>query len=130
MADTFVLDTSALLCLLKGQPGAERILTALPRASISALNVSDVYALLAQAGGSEARIAQAIDGLHLRIIPFDEAQARATGMLHAATKSHELSLGDCACLTLARQSKAVALTTERAWSALSDGLGVTIEVIG
>ncbi|MBX9660242.1 MAG: hypothetical protein K2X00_16900, partial [Nitrospiraceae bacterium] len=71
MSESFVLDASALLCLLKGEQGSERILTTLPRASISAVNLSEVYAKLTEVGGSEARIVQAIEGLHLRIVPFD-----------------------------------------------------------
>jgi len=129
MSESFVLDASALLCLLKGKQGSERVLTALPRAWISAVNLSEVYAKLAEVGGSEARIVQAIEGLHLRIVPFDAAQARAAGMLHPVTKSRELSLGDRACLALARHHGAIALTTDQAWTELSETLDVTVELI-
>ena len=130
MSESFVLDASALLCLLRGQQGSERVLTALPRASISAVNLSEVYAKLAEVGGSEARIVQAIEGLHLRIVPFDAAQACAVGMLHPVTQNLELSLGDRACLALARQHGAIALTTDRAWAELPETLDVAVELIG
>jgi ribonuclease VapC len=130
MSESFVLDASALLCLLRGQQGSERVLTALPRTSISAVNLSEVYAKLAEVGGSEARIVQAIEGLHLRIVPFDAAQARAAGMLHPMTQTLELSFGDRACLALARQHGAIALTTDPAWAELSETLNVTVELIG
>ncbi|GJE61327.1 type II toxin-antitoxin system VapC family toxin [Methylobacterium trifolii] len=129
MSELFVLDASALLCLLKGERGAERVISSLPRAWISAVNLSEVYAKLADAGGAEARIAKAIGGLHLRIEPFDDAQARAAGMLRPMTKSFGLSLGDRACLGLARQRGATALTTDRVWTELPDTLGVAIELI-
>ena len=113
MSEAFVLDASALLCLLQGEDGAERVVVALPRAMISAVNLSEVYDKLAEVGGSEARIAQAIDGLHIRVIPFDDIQARAVGMLRPLTKSLGLSLGDRACLALAHQRGAAALTADR-----------------
>jgi PIN domain nuclease of toxin-antitoxin system len=47
--------------------------------------------------------------------------------MHAITQGQGLSLGDRACLALARWLTATALTTDRAWSRL--GLGVPIEVI-
>src|SRR6478609_7034554 len=71
MSERFVLDASALLCLLKSEQGADRVLSVLPRAMISAVNLSEVYSKLVDAGGSESRIAQAIDGLHLRVEAFD-----------------------------------------------------------
>ncbi|MBX9933432.1 type II toxin-antitoxin system VapC family toxin [Methylorubrum populi] len=129
MSESFVLDASALLCLLKGKQGFERVLAALPRASISAVNLSEVYAKLAEVGGSEARIVQAIEGLHLRIVPFDAAQACSASMLHPITQNLELSLGDRACLALARQHGAIALTTDPAWTELSETLNVTVELI-
>ena len=81
MTERFVLDASALLCLLKGEQGAERVVSVLARAVVSAVNLSEVYGKLADAGGSEDRIAQAIGGLYLRVEPFDDEQARRAGML-------------------------------------------------
>ena len=129
MSEVFVLDASALLCLLKGERGAERVIASLPRAWVSAVNLSEVYAKLADAGGAEARIAQAIGGLHLRIEPFDDTQARAAGMLRPLTKGLGLSLGDRACLALAQHRGAIALTTDRVWTELPDTLGVAVELI-
>lgn len=129
MTERFVLDASALLCLLKSEQGAERVLAVMPRAVISAVNLCEVYGKLADAGGSEDRIAQAIGGLHLRVEPFDEAQARRAGMLRPLTKSLGLSLGDRACLGLAQHHGTTALTTDRIWADLPDALGVSVEVI-
>lgn len=129
MSEVFVLDASALLCLLKGESGAERVMAALPRAWVSAVNLSEVYAKLADAGGSEDRIARAVGGLHLRVEPFDDAQARRAGMLRPVTKGLGLSLGDRACLALAQHRGALALTTDRAWADLPEALGIAVEVI-
>lgn len=129
MSEVFVLDASALLCLLKGESGAERVMAALPRAWVSAVNLSEVYAKLADAGGSEDRIARAVGGLHLRVEPFDDAQARRAGMLRPMTKALGLSLGDRACLALAQHRGALALTTDRAWADLPEAAGLAVEVI-
>lgn len=129
MSEVFVLDASALLCLLKGEPGAERVMAALPRAWVSAVNLSEVYAKLADAGGAEDRIAKAVGGLHLRVEPFDDAQARRAGMLRPVTKGLGLSLGDRACLALAQHRGALALTTDRAWADLPEAAGIAVEVI-
>lgn len=129
MSERFVLDASALLCLLKSEQGAERVLSVLPRALVSAVNLCEVYGKLADAGGSESRIAQAIGGLHLRIEPFDDAQARRAGMLRPLTESLGLSLGDRACLALAGHRGATALTTDPIWADLPDSIDVSVEVI-
>jgi ribonuclease VapC len=129
MTERFVLDASALLCLLKGEQGAERVLSVLARTVVSAVNLSEAYGKLADAGGSEDRIAQAIGGLHLRVEPFDDDQARRAGMLQPLTKSLGLSLGDRVCLALAQHRGATALTADRIWDDLPDSIGVSVEVI-
>ena len=129
MSERFVLDASALLCLLKSEQCADRVLSVLPRAMISAVNLSEVYSKLVDAGGSESRIAQAIDGLHLRVEAFDDAQARRTGMLRPLTKSLGLSFSDRACLALALHREATAVTTDRAWADLPETVGASVELI-
>jgi PIN domain nuclease of toxin-antitoxin system len=126
--EAFVLDASAVLCLLRTETGADRVYEALPRAVVSAVNLSEVYAKLSELGGSERQIVQAIGALHLRVEPFDGEQARVAGMLRPVTKVLGLSLGDRACLALAQTRKATALTTDRAWSDLQ-GLGLSITVV-
>ncbi|TXN22735.1 type II toxin-antitoxin system VapC family toxin [Methylobacterium sp. WL30] len=129
MTEAFVLDASALLCLLKGEQGADRVIACLPRAWVCAVNLTEVYAKLAYAGGTESRIAQAIGGLYLRVEAFDDAHARSAGMLRPMTKGFGLSLGDHACLALARHRGAIALTTDRGWTELPDTLGITVKLL-
>lgn len=93
------------------------------------MNLAEVYAKLADAGGSEHRIARAIGALHLRVEPFEGEQARVAGMLRPATKALGLSLGDRACLALTRQRGATALTADQAWADLSPQVGVQVSVV-
>ncbi|MEO7026776.1 MAG: PIN domain-containing protein, partial [Caulobacteraceae bacterium] len=53
--------------------------------------------------------------LPLHVVAFDEDQAIGAGKLRRATRGAGLSLGDRACLALARSLDATALTTDRAW---------------
>ena len=58
---------------------------------------------------------------------MDRAQAEAAGVLRAVTRSAGLSLGDRACLALARSLGATALTTDCPWAGLD--CGVTVEAV-
>ena len=129
MSEVFVLDASAVLCLLKGDIGADRVIDALPRSTISAVNLSEVYAKLADTGGSEEKIAHAIGVLHLKIEAFDGQQAKVAGMLRPATKALGLSFGDRACLAVARVRTATALTTDSVWAELPEGLGISVQLL-
>ncbi len=125
MSDAFVLDASALLCLLHDEKGADRVSEALPRSIISAVNLSEAIAKLADVGLSPKRISAAIEALQLAVVSFDEEQAEVAGLLRPKTKRLGLSFGDRACLALGRRRKAVVLTCDNAWSSLD--LGVAVE---
>jgi len=125
VSDAFVLDASALLCLLHDEKGADRVSEALPRSIISAVNLSEAIAKLADVGLSPKRISAAIEALQLAVVSFDEEQAEVAGLLRPKTKRLGLSFGDRACLALGRMRKAVVLTCDNAWSSLD--LGVAVE---
>jgi len=114
--ETYVLDASAVLCLLQEEKGAERVAEALPDAMIGAVNYSEVVAKLVEAGLDEATVDSLIDKLQLKVIPFDRIQAGHAGSLRSSTRKLGLSLGDRACLTLAAAESATALTCERIWT--------------
>jgi ribonuclease VapC len=114
--ETYVLDASAVLCLLQEEKGAERVAEALPDAMIGAVNYSEVVAKLVEAGLDELIVDSLIDKLQLNVIPFDRIQARLAGSLRSTTRKLGLSLGDRACLALAAAEGATALTCERIWT--------------
>ena len=122
-----VIDASALLALLNAEPGADIVTEALPGGVISAVNLSEVIAKLCDAGMPEKAIRQALQPLGLEIVPFDEEQSYQAGLLRVATQDMGVSLGDRACLSLAKMLGVVVLTADRAWAGLS--VGVTIKVI-
>jgi ribonuclease VapC len=116
VSETYVLDASAVLCLLQEEKGAERVARALPAAKIGAVNYSEVVGKLVEAGVDEATVDQLIDMLQLTMVPLDRTQARLAGLLRAATRRLGLSLGDRACLALASAEGATALTCDRSWT--------------
>ena len=122
-----VIDASALLALLNGEPGADVVAQALPGGVMSAVNVSEVVAKLAEFGIPEKAIYQALKPLGLDVVFFSEEQAYLAGLLHTATLKIGVSLGDRACLSLAKMQELTALTADRAWA--NPAIGVTIKVI-
>jgi PIN domain nuclease of toxin-antitoxin system len=122
-----VLDASALLTVLQGEPGAERVIEVLPDAIISAVNLAEVASKLQERGMPDDRVKANIEALELTVAPFDGRLAIEAGLLRASTRSAGLSLSDRACLALARSLGATAVTTDRAWEALD--IGVRIEFV-
>ena len=52
---TYVLDASALLCLINGEPGSDRVAAVLPLAVISAVNLAEVATKLNELGADADR---------------------------------------------------------------------------
>jgi PIN domain nuclease of toxin-antitoxin system len=121
-----VLDASALLAVMLGEPGAEKVIPLLAGAEIGAINLAEVVAKLQERGVPDAEIERDIADLDLPVAAFDAAQAMAAGKLRNRTRSLGLSLGDRACLALAISRGLPAVTTDRAWSALDVGAEVIV----
>ncbi len=121
-----VADASAILACLHGEPGGEVAARHLPGAVVSAVNLAEVGARLADRGVPDEAARRAIVSLGMVIAPFDEDLAYASAALRPATRRLGLSLGDRACLALARQLAAPVLTADRAWSELEIGVEVML----
>lgn len=122
-----VFDSSAVLAIAFGERGADRAADALGDGILSAVNASEVVARLVERGASDKDAEASLRDFGLAIRPFNEALAIAAGLLRRTTRGHGLSLGDRACLALARRERAPVLTADRSWVAL--GLGLEIELI-
>ncbi len=124
----FVLDASALLALLKRELGSDQVALAIESGSeISAVNLAEVVAKLAEAGMPEPIIHETLDSLGLDVAPFDHRLSYLSGLLRIATRQYGLSLGDRCCLALAQDHGLPVLTTDQVWSQLS--VGVSVQVI-
>jgi PIN domain nuclease of toxin-antitoxin system len=121
-----VLDASALLALLNQEEGAERVAPFVADAVISTVNLAEVITRLALAGMPETAIRETLAFLPLESVPFDVGQAIEVGLLAPTTKPSGLSLGDRACLVLARRLNATAVTADQAWVDIDAGVAVEL----
>ena len=126
-----VFDSSALLAVLRREKGVERASALLQDPSVevlmSAVNLSEVHAVLVRQGVAEDSAWAALDDFYLTVIPFDAEHARATGAMIALTQEKGLSMGDRACLALGRQKMCLVVTADRPFTEV--GVGVEVELI-
>ncbi len=115
-----VLDASAVLASFYGEAGAEAIDDLLRVSIISAVNAAEVISKLAERGMPADMAKSALLDTGIDIIPFDLEQAELVGILRAATRSYGLSLGDRACLALAKLAQGQAVTADRTWLSIED----------
>ncbi|GAA0592403.1 type II toxin-antitoxin system VapC family toxin [Caenispirillum bisanense] len=124
-----VLDASAVLALMTREAGHEAVLAVMPGALVSAVNLAEVLAKLHDRGMPPEVARRLTDALGLVTVDFDAEAAAETARLRDATRAAGLSLGDRACLALARRRGCPALTADAAWEAVADAAGVTVHNI-
>jgi ribonuclease VapC len=120
-----VLDASALLAYLRDEPGAELVAQAIADGVvISTVNLAEVFSRFADRGADPAKIADTLtqsgllDGA-ITVEPFTTADAIDAARLRPFTRDAGLSLGDRACLALARRLGTPALTADTAWQGVA-----------
>ena len=123
-----ILDASALLALLQGEPGARLVAEHLDGAVIAAANLAEVATKYDERGADVEQLASFVDEFGLEVIPMSRQQALMIGKLRSETRRAGLSLGDRACLALAMERpEDIVLTADRAWQELD--LGLEIEMV-
>jgi ribonuclease VapC len=122
-----VLDASALLILLLQEPGATAVADVIAEgAAVSTVNLSEVAAVLVRHERDVERIVRAV-AAQVTVEPFTTEDAVAAAALWAATRATGLSLGDRACLALARRLGVPAVTADREWATVN--VGITIQLV-
>ena len=121
-----VLDASALMAVLREEPGAAAVEAMLDHAAISAVNLSEVQAKLVEQGTAAELAWSSLVDLDLEVVDFDVPQARIAGDLRRLTRARGLSLGDRACLALAQALGLPAMTADRAWAGLEIGIEIRV----
>ena len=120
-----VLDASAVLAYVYDEPGAPIVAVSLRDAVVSAVNAAEVVTKLMERD-SPGRAREDFRRLRLEIAPFDLQQAYLVADLRAPTRAFGLSLGDRACLALARTLRLPALTADGRWSEVDVGVEVRL----
>lgn len=122
-----VLDASAVLAAILGEPGASAVANLTGLGLLSTVNYAEVRTRLSDLGVADSIAEKSIAILGLEIVAFDLAQAQQAAGLRQATRSLGLSLGDRACLALAAVRKLPAVTADRAWQQAD--LSIDIQII-
>jgi ribonuclease VapC len=122
-----VLDSSALLALLFFEPGYERVAELVPQSWMTTVNLAEVLGRLARDGRPLDQMLEQLDQMGIAWIEFDRELAVGAAALLLPTAPFGLSLGDRACLALARLRGLPAVTADRAWAKLA--LGIRVEVV-
>jgi ribonuclease VapC len=125
-----ILDSSVILAYLldeQGREAAEQAIAA--RASISSVNLAEVMTRLTRDGANVGASTEVLLALPITVVDLDAHLAIAAGAMVEQTKPFGLSLGDCACLALAKREQLPALTADRIWLQAGPLLGVEVRLI-
>lgn len=121
-----VWDASAVLMVLKSEPGWERLVEEFDQGMIGSINLAEVAGKLIEAGMPVDDVRQSIRSLAFEVVPFSEEHAYLCGLLRPPTRSHGLSLGDRACLAVALAVELPVVTADRRWQDLDVGVEVHV----
>jgi len=115
--------------LLLGEPGGERVRAVILAAAMTLVNLAKIVGHFARNGASELEIRQILDPLPIKHVVFSTELAYAASLFVPVTKRLGLSLGDRACMALAKARGVPALTADRSGVALPATLGIRIEIL-
>jgi ribonuclease VapC len=126
-----VLDASAVLAFLQGEPGADVVLQALESGScvVSAANHAEIISKSLDHGLTLSTLQGLFDELDYSVVDITVADGVAAGAMRAKTRHLGLSLGDRLCLALGQRLGAKVLTADRPWLKVAKALGVSIQCI-
>jgi ribonuclease VapC len=121
-----VLDSSAVLAQILGERGAEMVDAVSGSSMISAVNFCEVFTRLLDIDPEFHENPLRTELKTYKVQPFDSEQADLAAVLRPATRHLGLSLGDRACLALAKLQGAPVLTADRNWAKLDLGIEVRL----
>jgi ribonuclease VapC len=112
--NAIVFDSSALLALLLREPGAGMVQANLHDACMSSVNFAEVVGFLAKRGATENEIRDVRAISRSPSHRSSRTTLTGVGLLRPLAEKAGLSLGDRACLSLARFRNISAMTADRA----------------
>ena len=133
-----VVDVSVVLAFLDEEEGPDAAADALEDAAVSMVNLAEVVARLVRGELPAEELDGVLAPFPFAIIPFDRTDARAAGLMRAATEPvrralppprRTLSHGDHACLALAACLGLPAITADRDWALYAEAVGVEVRPI-
>jgi ribonuclease VapC len=123
-----VIDASALLAVARGENGANVVLDLIntEECVVSSVNLAEVASKLIDLGLPPSELHHAIAQFNVDAIDFSQEQAMVSAEIRPITKAIGLSLGDRACIALAKLMNGCAVTADKAWSDIAEPVGVSI----
>ncbi len=126
-----LLDASAVLAFLQGEPGAELVQIALEadHCWVGAANQAEIIAKSIDRGIDNESLKAVLADLAYTVVAITPEDGAQAGWLRQTTRALGLSLGDRLCLAQAQRLKARVLTADRPWLNVASDLGLTIQCI-
>lgn len=122
-----VLDASALMAVIRREPGAAFVEARMAGAAMSTVNASEAVMRSVEKGFSEDLVTALISAQRLELVAFDADLALAAARLRPVTRRFGLSFADRACIATAVRLGAPVVTADRVWASLD--LPCAIELI-
>lgn len=122
----YLLDASALLALLRVEPGADIVEGLFQECAINSANLTEVFTKLIQLGWTPDSVREHVAQLKIPVLPVTQAEADTSADLASLAWQKGISLGDRLCLATCITHNLIALTTESRWP---DDAGVSIQRI-
>lgn len=119
-----VVDASAMLAFIFGEPGADKALDSFDGGAMSIVTVAEVLIRLARDGVDPAASLERVQRCGLALEPPTLDDAVEAARLSA---NSGLSLGDRLCIALASRLKTPVVTSDKLWDQLK--LPVPVELI-
>lgn len=119
-----VLDASAILALAHGEPGADSVEPLVAGSFVSSVNWSEVARVCLAVGRHPNALREVLTDAGCVTVEFGVEDAELAARLREGTRHVGLSLGDRACLALARRLRARAVTADRAWADIDVGVEI------
>ena len=125
----YVIDASAVLASILGEPGADRVRAVLAdRPGIASVNLGEVAHRLTMKGRPCDAVARLLDRYPLTVIDVDRELALEAGFAATIAKPFGLSFADRICLLLSKRLGLPILTGDREWLKVAPLLGVQVEM--
>ena len=126
-----LLDASAVLAFLQGEPGAEMVRLALEAEQcwVGAANQAEIIAKSIDRGVDGSSLKAVLSDLAYSVVAITPEDGAQAGWLRQQIRAFGLSLGDRLCLAQAQRLKARVLTADRPWLNVAADLGLTIQCI-
>ena len=101
------------------------------KAAMSTVNWAEVLSILASLGQAPEMVAEQLTAQHvlgdmLVLHDLDDELAQEVARLRPQTKAFGLSIGDRACLALAKHLRVPAITTDKTWGSLALGIDIQL----